>query len=211
MKGIIIKNWLVILRQLKINAIVFILAAALILINTLNNDNASLSLTLVMVISSSYMNLSLVIALAEYSNRNKWESYSSALPSGRRGSVWGMYMFALSYFVIASAIELIIFSIISLSLYSYIPDAGTMASYALALLSIPMIHSSLTLPFLYKLGFTAYRAVTMISVVLIIIPLIFELKAPPETALFFILFTAAVLLFLSSMLLSERLYKTVEI
>lgn len=221
MKGMFVKNWVVLWGGLKFN---FFLMTAFALIFAISG--------LVTVISSYFSAMflgSMLLALFEYNERSKWEPYGDTLPVGRKGTVQGMYLFALSYFVGFSVLS----AIVSVLIAMLLPELfNIMAALLIPLvvIFIETLHFGLTLPVFYKFGYKVFRTVflivlgafggaagfllsTLIDEEHVIaagsVPFGFDLTALLPWAL--VLTVAALIVYFLSMLLSTKLYKTVEL
>ncbi|MGN1113158.1 MAG: ABC-2 transporter permease [Acutalibacteraceae bacterium] len=224
MKGMFVKNWIVMWSGLKPYFILFTVAAFLdALVGQLNNS---------FLVIFPWMILCLMIALLlEYNNKCNWELYGDTLPTGREGTVQGMYLFALSYFVGFFVLDILATVLLIVALPEWFSISGLMTT-SLVVLSVPTLIFALSFPVYYAFGYMIFKAVHFIAVFLVILLGagigLFGLFVSggvdfTEVAAYFgidltfvlpcvlAIATVAVLaLYFLSMLLSSRLYKSVE-
>lgn len=225
MKGMFVKNWIIILCGLKPYFIFFTVVALFnILVGQFNNNFFFFLPPLALLCS-------VIILLPEYNNKCNWELYGDTLPTGREGAVHGMYLFVLSYFVgffvlvILTNVPLIVF------LPEWFSISGLITT-SLAILAVSTLIFALTFPILFAFGYTIFKVVHLIAVLLVILLgagvglfCLFASRGGSfgEVAAYFgidltfvmpcvlaIVAASVLVIYFLSMLLSARLYKSVE-
>lgn len=218
MKGIFLKNWIVLLGGLRFNFIIMTVAGLVMSVCGV------MGLNLFAIAFQAVFLCSMVMSLLEYNERSKWEIYCDALPVGRNGRVTGMYMFALSYFAAYAVLAMIV-----AAPFVFIFPQEVSPLYLLLLpsftLILPTLMYSVLFPFLYKFSYKVFRVVLIVFLGALgglggfSIAMYEDYTPLPvsnfdfTTLLLWVLAAIAgsLILYFVSMLLSSQLYKTVEL
>ena len=222
MKGIFLKNWIVMWGGLKFNLVLFTIAGLIFAVAGQMNTFGS--------IFSGIFLCSMVMGIMEYNERSKWELYSDTLPVGRAGTVRGFYLFAISYFAAFSVLAVLACALFTACMPMYSAPAVIILTPIITFF-VPTFVFAFTLPILFKLGYKVFRVIFIVFLGLFggvggffLGFLVDDEHSLASSALaqiwsvdFFsvlpwILAAAAavLVLYFLSMLLSARLYKTVE-
>lgn len=218
MKGMFVKNWIVTWQGIRRIFVFFTVAQLFMMLPFVDSVISNFM--------SSLMPLAWVASLLEYKEKSRCRLYDDMMPGGRKADVFGMYFFVFSYLAAMVILNLMLYiplaifcpDIISASRLAWMP--------ALAAL-IPLLVFAVTFPVFYKFGHSIYRALT--SVIMFIILAIFGVGAFASeqtswesgvvllgvelnglTLIVPLLLIGAVVIYFISMLLSVRLYKSVE-
>lgn len=223
MKGIFLKNWIVLWNGLRFNLVLFTIAGLIFAVFGQMNTFGS--------IFSGVFLCSMVMGIMEYNERCKWELYSDTLPVGRAGTVRGFYLFAISYFAAFSVLAVLACALFTACMPMYSAPAVIILTPIITFF-VPAFVFAFTLPIFFKLGYKVFRVIfivflglfggvggfflgyfvvddehTLVSSALSQIRNIDFFSVLP----WILAAAAAVLvLYFLSMLLSARLYKTVE-
>ena len=222
MKGIFLKNWIVLWGGLRFNLVLFTIAGLIFAVAGQMNTFGS--------IFSGIFLCSMVMGIMEYNERSKWELYSDALPVGRTGTVKGFYLFAISYFAAFSVLAVLACALFSAFMPMYF-DAVALILTPIITFFVPTFVFAFTLPILFKLGYKVFRVIFIVFLGLFggvggffLGFLVDDEHSLASSALaqiwsvdFFSVLpwiladaAAVLVLYFLSMLLSARLYKTVE-
>lgn len=222
MKGIFLKNWIVLWNGLRFNLVLFTIAGLIFAVFGQMNTFGS--------IFSGIFLCSMVMGIMEYNERSKWELYSDALPVGRTGTVKGFYLFSISYFAAFSVLAVLACALFSAFMPMYF-DAAALILTPIMTFFVPTFVFAFTLPILFKLGYKVFRVIFIVFLGLFggvggffLGFLVDDEHSLASSALaqiwsvdfysvlpWILAAAAAVLgLFFISMLLSSKLYKTVE-
>lgn len=219
MKGIFLKNWIVLLGGLKFNLILLTVAGLIMAIAG--------GMNVFGVVFASMFLCSIVMSLLEYNERSKWELYSDVLPIGRKGTVQGMYLFSLSYFAAFAVLALIVTTPFAVLMPEEFDLVGFMLTPIISLV-VPMMVCALSFPFLFKFGYKVFRVIFVVvlgalggaggfffgyfmvydeSKELAVVGMNLLTVVPWAIAAL----GGALILYFLSMLLSSKLYRTVEL
>ena len=222
MKGIFLKNWIVLWGGLRFNLVLFTIAGLIFAVAGQMNTFGS--------IFSGIFLCSMVMGIMEYNERSKWELYSDALPVGRTGTVKGFYLFSISYFAAFSVIAVLACALFSAFMPMYF-DAVALILTPIITFFVPTFVFAFTLPILFTLGYKVFRVIFIVFLGLFggvggffLGFLVDDEHSLASSALaqiwsvdFFSVLpwiladaAAVLVLYFLSMLLSARLYKTVE-
>lgn len=224
MKGMFVRNWIVMWGGLTPYLIFFTVASFFnALVGQLNNS---------FLVIFPWLILCLMIALLlEYYNKCNWELYGDTLPTGREGAVQGMYLFVLSYFVGFFALVILATVPLIVALPEWF-SISELITTSLAVLSVPTLVFALSFPVYYAFGYMVFKVVNSIVIFLVILlgagTGLFGLFVSGgvdfnEAAAYFgidltfvlpcvlaIATVAVLIIYFLSMLLSSKLYKSVE-
>ncbi len=174
--------------------------------------------------------LAVTVQMFEYNSRCKWDIYVDSLPLSRSGIVRGTYAFSIVLYAAMLAFGAAVYIIFS-ALFLHGPNldnAFTLFCFPLAIL---MFITGISLPFYYKFGYSIFKVAMLVGVGCaggiiggIIVHTLGENAIigenvgrgnsvlnfiPPEFTL--ISLAVGAILYLASMLLSGKLYKTVDL
>lgn len=227
MKGIFIKNWLVLLRGAQI---------ALILMVCAEVGFAFLWAMVAGLTGSGFGKITFILCAAfpillctniyECNDKCKWNVYCGSLPVGRRDTVRGDYAFAISAAAVMILLYILIyapvyacFSLLSSFSWSQI-IVNSMYLFCVGA-SVFMLIDGIAKLFYYKFGYLIFRVVLRLEIVCFacfigiiarniefLVGTEFEI-IPAEWSPVLLVVCGAV--YFISMLLSERFYKTVEL
>lgn len=222
MKGIFLKNWIVMWGGLKFNLVLMTIVGLMFsVIGQIKMFGSFFSGVLL---------CSMVMGIMEYNERCKWELYSDALPVGRTGTVRGFYLFAISYFAAFSVLAVLACALFSAFMPMYFDPAALILTPIISIFA-PALVFALTLPVFFRFGYKVFRVIFLIFLGALggvggffLGFLVDDEYSLASSALaqiwsvdifsllpWFIAAAAAVLvLYFLSMLLSSKLYKTVE-
>ena len=222
MKGIFLKNWIVMWGGLKFNLVLFTIAGLIFAVAGQMNTFGS--------IFSGIFLCSMVMGIMEYNERSKWELYSDALPVGRTGTVKGFYLFSISYFAAFSVLAVLACALFSAFMPMYF-DAATLMLTPIMTIFVPTFIFALTLPILFKFGYKVFRVIFLVLLGFFggiggfflgfLVDDEYSLASSALAQIWSVDFfsvlpwilaaaAAVLVLYFLSMLLSARLYKTVE-
>ncbi|MCQ4023030.1 MULTISPECIES: ABC-2 transporter permease [unclassified Ruminococcus] len=225
MKGIFLKNWVVLLSGLRFNLVVFTAGGLLIAVA----GQADLYGVLICPVFLC----SMVIGMLEYNERSKWELYSDTLPVGRKGTVQGLYLFSLSYFAAFCVLAVLLCA----PLRIFMPELVNTARFVFLLiitLSAPMLIFSLTLPVFFKFGYKVFRVVQIVIIFVLagvgggfigvfmseqdeytvatdVLSRLINIDFYADLPWLIAVVVGVIAVYFVSMLLSSKLYKTVEL
>lgn len=223
MKGIFLRNWIVMWGGLKFNLVLMTIAGLMFaVIGQINMFGSFFSGVLL---------CSMVMGMMEYNERSKWELYSDTLPVGRKGTVKGFYLFSISYFAAFSVLAVLVCVLFTALMPMYFDPAALILTPIISVF-VPALVFALTLPVFFRFGYKVFRVILLIFLVALggvggffngyfMVDDEYTLESSALSQIrnidFFsvlpwILAAAAAVLalYLLSMLLSARLYKTVE-
>lgn len=222
MKGIFLKNWIVMWGGLKFNLVLFTIAGLIFAVAGQMNTFGS--------IFSGIFLCSMVMGIMEYNERSKWELYSDALPVGRTGTVKGFYLFSISYFAAFSVLAVLVCVLFTACMPMYF-DAATLILTPIMTFFVPTLIFTLTLPILFKFGYKVFRVIFLVLLGFFggvggfflgfLVDDEYSLASSALAQIWSVDFfsvlpwilaaaAAVLVLYFLSMLLSARLYKTVE-
>lgn len=153
MKGIFLKNWIVLWGGLRFNLVLFTIAGLIFAVVGQMNTFGS--------IFSGIFLCSMVMGIMEYNERCKWELYSDTLPVGRAGTVKGFYLFSISYFAAFSVIAVLACALFSAFMPMYF-DAVALILTPIITFFVPTFVFAFTLPILFKLGYKVFRVIFIV-------------------------------------------------
>lgn len=222
MKGAFVKNWILLFSGMKFSLISFTVVQILIMF-----FGISIDLLIVPALVCS-----IILSLLEYSDKCKWQRYGDALPGGRENTVRGMYVFILAFTLAYAVLNTALYALI-LILFPQITSVSHLFAMPIAIIAVVFLTFGLTLPIMYKFGYIVFKTVYLMALgfsmgmvgglmgvmaakteevdfVLSIIATgnsIYEelIKVSP------IILIGVLVLFDLSMLLSSKLYKSVDI
>ena len=222
MKGIFLKNWIVLWGGLKFNLVLMTIVGMMFsVIGQINMFGSFFSGVLL---------CSMVMGIMEYNERSKWELYSDALPVGRTGTVKGFYLFSISYFAAFSVLAVLACALFSAFMPMYF-DAATLMLTPIMTIFVPTLIFALTLPILFKFGYKVFRVIFLVLLGFFggvggfflgfLVDDEYSLASSALAQIWSVDFfsvlpwiiaaaAAVLVLYFLSMLLSARLYKTVE-
>lgn len=222
MKGIFLKNWIVLWGGLRFNLVLFTIAGLIFAVAGQMNTFGS--------IFSGIFLCSMVMGIMEYNERSKWELYSDVLPVGRTGTVKGFYLFSISYFAAFSVLAVLACALFSAFMPMYF-DAATLMLTPIMTIFVPTLIFALTLPILFKFGYKVFRVIFLVLLGFFggiggfflgfLVDDEYSLASSALAQIWSVDFfsvlpwilaaaAAVLVLYFLSMLLSARLYKTVE-
>lgn len=153
MKGIFLKNWIVLWGGLRFNLVLITIAGLIFAVVGQMNTFGS--------IFSGIFLCSMVMGIMEYNERSKWELYSDVLPVGRTGTVKGFYLFSISYFAAFSVLAVLACALFSAFMPMYF-DAATLMLTPIMTIFVPTLIFTLTLPILFKFGYKVFRVIFLV-------------------------------------------------
>lgn len=153
MKGIFLKNWIVLWGGLRFNLVLITIAGLIFAVVGQMNTFGS--------IFSGIFLCSMVMGIMEYNERSKWELYSDVLPVGRTGTVKGFYLFSISYFAAFSVLAVLACALFSAFMPMYF-DAATLMLTPIMTIFVPTLIFALTLPILFKFGYKVFRVIFLV-------------------------------------------------
>ena len=222
MKGIFLKNWIVMWGGLKFNLVLMTIVGLMFAVVGQMNTFGS--------IFSGIFLCSMVMGIMEYNERSKWELYSDVLPVGRTGTVKGFYLFSISYFAAFSVLAVLACALFSAFMPMYF-DAATLMLMPIMTIFVPTLIFALTLPILFKFGYKVFRVIFLVLLGFFggvggfflgfLVDDEYSLASSALAQIWSVDFfsvlpwilaaaAAVLVLYFLSMLLSARLYKTVE-
>lgn len=223
MKGIFLKNWIVLFGGLKFNLVLMTGAGVMFAITGLMNTFGS--------IFSGIFLCSMVMGVMEYNERSKWELYSDTLPVGRKGTVRGFYLFAISYFAVFGVLAVAVCTLFTALMPMYFDPAALILTPIISVFA-PALVFALALPVFFRFGYKVFRVIFLVFLGAfggvggfflgyfvvddentLVSSVLYQIWSVDFfTVLPWILAAAAAVLalFFLSMLLSSKLYKTVE-
>ena len=222
MKGIFLKNWIVMWGVLKFNLVLMTIVGLMFAVVGQMNTFGS--------IFSGIFLCSMVMGIMEYNERSKWELYSDVLPVGRTGTVKGFYLFSISYFAAFSVLAVLACALFSAFMPMYF-DAATLMLMPIMTIFVPTLIFALTLPILFKFGYKVFRVIFLVLLGFFggiggfflgfLVDDEYSLASSALAQIWSVDFfsvlpwilaaaAAVLVLYFLSMLLSARLYKTVE-
>ena len=222
MKGIFLKNWIVLWGGLRFNLVLVTITGLIFAVVGQMNTFGS--------IFSGIFLCSMVMGIMEYNERSKWELYSDALPVGRTGTVKGFYLFSISYFAAFSVLAVLACALFSAFMPMYF-DAATLMLMPIMTIFVPTLIFALTLPILFKFGYKVFRVIFLVLLGFFggiggfflgfLVDDEYSLASSALAQIWSVDFfsvlpwilaaaAAVLVLYFLSMLLSARLYKTVE-
>lgn len=225
MKGVMVKNWIMSWIELR-NVFLFGLAVQLICyLGLASGNNIYLSMM------SPLMIVMYAISLMEVSGKNKsFEAFSDALPGGRKGMVFGTYLYILA-FITAMIVIVILGNGLLATLF---PGAIGMLRFIwmpVLIVLVPLLVLSAIYPVYFRFGYRIAKAIMLVVFVACLIygRIISDVVAVSESTEWGsslksiwgldlnvlmpwipIILTSVIGLYFLSMLLSVRLYKSVE-
>ena len=222
MKGIFLKNWIVMWGGLKFNLVLFTIAGLIFAVAGQMNTFGS--------IFSGIFLCSMVMGIMEYNERSKWELYSDALPVGRTGTVKGFYLFSISYFAAFSVLAVLVCVLFTACMPMYSAPAVIILTPIITFF-VPTFVFAFTLPIFFKLGYKVFRVIFIVLLCFFggvggfflgfLVDDEYSLASSALAQIWSVDFfsvlpwiladaAAVLVLYFLSMLLSARLYKTVE-
>lgn len=153
MKGIFLKNWIVLWGGLRFNLVIFTIAGLIFAVAGQMNTFGS--------IFSGIFLCSMVMGMMEYNERCKWELYSDALPVGRTGTVRGFYLFSISYFAAFSVLAVLACALFSACMPMYF-DAAALILTPIITFFVPTLIFAFTLPIFFRLGYKVFRVIFLV-------------------------------------------------
>lgn len=222
MKGIFLKNWIVLWGGLRFNLVLFTIAGLIFAVAGQMNTFGS--------IFSGIFLCSMVMGIMEYNERSKWELYSDVLPVGRTGTVKGFYLFSISYFAAFSVLAVLVCVLFTACMPMYSDPAALLLTPIMTFF-VPTLIFTLTLPILFKFGYKVFRVIFLVLLGFFggiggfflgfLVDDEYSLASSALAQIWSVDFfsvlpwilaaaAAVLVLYFLSMLLSARLYKTVE-
>lgn len=224
MKGQFVKNWVIAWSGIRFSVFVFTIAQLLLLIPY--NESVTSTMTCTML-SCGWM-----ASLIEYKNKNGGKAYDYSLLGGKKAEVYGMYMFILSYVAAIMAITAIVYFPLSY----FCPDmvSVTRLVWAPVITAFgPLFIFGLCVPLYYRFGLHVFNFFTVVAMILYYIIFGSSVVFSGDGASWFNWFTwqnpivcgvdlssiisfapallvAVLIFYFVSMLLSVKLYKSVE-
>lgn len=153
MKGIFLKNWIVLWGGLRFNLVLVTITGLMFAVVGQMNTFGS--------IFSGIFLCSMVMGMMEYNERSKWELYSDALPVGRTGAVQGFYLFSISYFAAFSVLAVLACALFTAFMPMYFDPAALILTPIMAIF-VPTLIFALTLPVLFKFGYKVFRVIFLV-------------------------------------------------
>lgn len=153
MKGIFLKNWIVMWGGLRFNLVIFTITGLMFAVIGQMNTFGS--------IFSGVFLCSMVMGMMEYNERSKWELYSDALPVGRTGTVKGFYLFSISYFAAFSVLAVLACVLFTAFMPMYFDPAALILTPIMTIF-VPTLIFALTLPVLFKFGYKVFRVIFLV-------------------------------------------------
>lgn len=222
MKGIFLKNWIVLWGGLKFNLVLMTIVGMMFsVIGQINMFGSFFSGVLL---------CSMVMGIMEYNERSKWELYSDALPVGRTGTVKGFYLFSISYFAAFSVLAVLACALFTACMPMYSAPAVIILTPIITFF-VPTFVFAFTLPIFFKLGYKVFRVIFIVLLCFFggvggfflgfLVDDEYSLASSALAQIWSVDFfsvlpwilaaaAAVLVLYFLSMLLSARLYKTVE-
>lgn len=222
MKGIFLKNWIIMWGGLKFNLVLMTIVGLIFAVIGQMNMFGSFF--------SGVFLCSMVMGMMEYNERSKWELYSDALPVGRTGTVWGFYLFSISYFAAFSVLAVLVCSLFTAFMPMYFDPAALILTPIISIFA-PALVFALTLPVFFRFGYKVFRVIFLVflgalggvggfflgflvddeySLASSILSQIWSVDFFSLLPWILAAAAAVLALYLLSMLLSSKLYKTVE-
>ncbi|MGN0441913.1 MAG: ABC-2 transporter permease [Acutalibacteraceae bacterium] len=222
MKGIFLKNWIVMWGGLRFNLVLMTIVGLIIAVVGQMNTFGS--------IFSGFFLCSMVMCMMEYNERSKWELYSDALPVGRKGTVKGFYLFSISYFAAFSVLAVLACVLFTAFMPMYFDPAALILTPIMTIF-VPTLIFALTLPVLFKFGYKVFRVIFLVflgffggiggfflgflvddehSLASSVLSQIWSVDIFSLLPWILAVAAAVLALYFLSMLLSSKLYKTVE-
>lgn len=153
MKGIFLKNWIVLWGGLRFNLVLITIAGLIFAVAGQMNTFGS--------IFSGIFLCSMVMGIMEYNERSKWELYSDVLPVGRTGTVKGFYLFSISYFAAFSVLAVLACALFSAFMPMYSDPAALLLTPIMTFF-VPTFVFAFTLPIFFKLGYKVFRVIFIV-------------------------------------------------
>lgn len=222
MKGIFLKNWIVMWGGLRFNLVLMtIIGLIFAVIGQMNMFGSFFS---------GVFLCSMVMGMMEYNERSKWELYSDALPVERTGTVWGFYLFSISYFAAFSVLAVLACVLFTAFMPMYFDPAALILTPIMTIF-VPTLIFALTLPVLFKFGYKVFRVIFLVllgffggiggfflgflvddehSLASSVLSQIWSVDIFSLLPWIIAVAAAVLALYFLSMLLSSKLYKTVE-
>lgn len=153
MKGIFLKNWIVMWGGLRFNLVLMTIVGLMFAVIGQMNTFGS--------IFSGVFLCSMVMGMMEYNERSKCELYSDALPVGRTGTVKGFYLFSISYFAAFSVLAVLACVLFTAFMPMYFDPAALILTPIMTIF-VPTLIFALTLPILFKFGYKVFRVIFLV-------------------------------------------------
>ena len=153
MKGIFLKNWIVLWGGLRFNLVLVTITGLIFAVVGQMNTFGS--------IFSGIFLCSMVMGMMEYNERSKWEFYSDTLPVGRKGTVKGFYLFSISYFAAFSVLAVLACALFTAFMPMYFDPAALILTPIMTIF-VPTLIFALTLPVLFKFGYKVFRVIFLV-------------------------------------------------
>lgn len=153
MKGIFLKNWIVMWGGLRFNLVLMTIVGLIFAVVGQMNTFGS--------IFSGIFLCSMVMGMMEYNERSKWELYSDALPVGRKGTVKGFYLFSISYFAAFNVLAVLACVLFTAFMPMYFDPAALILTPIMTIF-VPTLIFALTLPVLFKFGYKVFRVIFLV-------------------------------------------------
>lgn len=222
MKGIFLKNWIVLWGGLRFNLVLVTITGLIFAVVGQMNTFGS--------IFSGIFLCSMVMGMMEYNERSKWELYSDTLPVGRKGTVRGFYLFAISYFAVFGVLAILACVLFTAFMPMYFDPAALILTPIMTIF-VPTLIFALTLPVLFKFGYKVFRVIFLVllcffggiggfflgflvddehSLASSVLSQIWSVDIFSLLPWIIAVAAAVLALYFLSMLLSSKLYKTVE-
>lgn len=222
MKGIFLKNWIVLWGGLRFNLVLMTIVGLMFAVIGQMNTFGS-------IFSGVFLS-SMVMGMMEYNERSKWELYSDALPVGRIGTVKGFYLFSISYFAAFSVLAVLACALFTAFMPMYFDPAALILTPIMTIF-VPTLIFALTLPVLFKFGYKVFRVIFLVllgffggiggfflgflvdeeySLASSVLSQIWSVDIFSLLPWILAAAAAVLALYFLSMLLSSKLYKTVE-
>lgn len=207
MKGLIIKDILNLRKSFKTT----LLMVGFFTIFAYGTNNPSYIISMVVLILTM-----MSITSMAYDDMAKWDRYALAMPISRKDIVMSKYILSILLSIVSIIISFIIAYVLILPRSNMGKIELLLVTYAVFTISILFV--SITLPLIYKFGVERTRLITMgifaIPVAIFVVLNKIGVALPNENQLVFLLKLSPLILLiilLSSVLLSYRIYKNKDI
>ncbi len=163
MKGLLMKDWLVLWRKNKL--ILFILFSSVVVSPFLGSH---FFLILAFPIAFTFTGM-LSITTISFDEQSKWEQYAITMPYSRKELVLSKFVFIIIALSVISLISFFTWTILIIFHGNRIIDTQILVSLLMISISVGLVLPAINLPLVIKLGAEKGRAVTIISAVLIVL------------------------------------------
>lgn len=163
MKGLLMKDWLVLWRKNKI--IIFILFSSVVVSPFLGSH---FYLILAFPIAFTFTGM-LSVTTISFDEQSKWEQYAITMPYSRKELVLSKFVFIIIALSVISLLSFFAWAILIIFHGNNAIDIEILMILLMVSISIGLVLPAINLPLVIKLGAEKGRTVTIISAILIVI------------------------------------------